>query len=450
MKKLNLRLRLMVFFVLISAAVFVTAGILSWKECREKVDEFFDTYQIALARQLSTADWSHITLGIQKISDRLVDDIHNADDEDESIGFAVFSNEGKRIFHDGENGKDFPPFGRTGSFGTERIDDEDWRVIRLMSTDSSYIVAVGQELDYRNEIVEDMFEEFMTPWGIGLAVLLAAIILMLTKEFSPLNRLAQKLKKRKAEDLSPLDETGIPGEVRPLTEAVNQLFRRIEDMLQREKSFIADSAHELRSPLTALKVQLEVAEMSADNPQALAQALRKLEQGIDRSTRLVEQLLAFSRIEAGFDVLPGEANRIDWVQTAAQITEEYQPMATAKNITIISDISGKAPFDNGNPVWAALLLRNLIDNAVKYSPEGAKVTLTIQNGRIRVCNSETTVDEEQICHLGQRFYRPAGQKTTGSGLGLSIIGKIAALYGCRIEFANTPEGFCVTVFSGKE
>lgn len=132
--------------------------------------------------------------------------------------------------------------------------------------------------------------------------------------------MAQKLKKRKAEDLSPLDETGIPGEVRPLTEAVNQLFRRIEDMLQREKSFIADSAHELRSPLTALKVQLEVAEMSADNPQALAQALRKLEQGIDRSTRLVEQLLAFSRIEAGFDVLPGEANRIDWAQTAAQIT----------------------------------------------------------------------------------------------------------------------------------
>lgn len=107
-----------------------------------------------------------------------------------------------------------------------------------MSTDSSYIVAVGQELDYRNEIVEDMFEEFMTPWGIGLAVLLAAIILMLTKEFSPLNRLAQKLKKRKAEDLSPLDETGIPGEVRPLTEAVNQLFRRIEDMLQREKALL--------------------------------------------------------------------------------------------------------------------------------------------------------------------------------------------------------------------
>lgn len=90
MKKLNLRLRLMVFFVLISAAVFVTAGILSWKECREKVDEFFDTYQIALARQLSTADWSHITPGIQKISDRLVDDIHNADDEDESIGLCRF------------------------------------------------------------------------------------------------------------------------------------------------------------------------------------------------------------------------------------------------------------------------------------------------------------------------------------------------------------------------
>lgn len=190
MKKLNLRFRLIIFSALISLTVFTAAGVLSWKECREKVDEFFDTYQIALARQLSTADWTHIVPEIQTISDKLIEDIPNAENEEESIGFAVFNNAGKRILHDGEKGRDFPPFGKTGSFGTERIDDEDWRVIRLMSTDKQYIVAVGQELDFRNDIVEEMFEEFMAPWGIGLAVLLAAIILMLTKEFSSLNRLA--------------------------------------------------------------------------------------------------------------------------------------------------------------------------------------------------------------------------------------------------------------------
>ena len=155
-----------------------------------------------------------------------------------------------------------------------------------------YIVAVGQELDYRREVTEDMFEEFMAPWGIGLIVLLTAIIVMLTLEFMPLKRLAADLKKRPAEDLSPLDEANIPDEVRPLTDAVNGLFKRIERMLQRERSFIADSAHELRSPLTALKVQLEVARMNEDDPKKLDDTLRKLERGIDRAAHLVEYHVA--------------------------------------------------------------------------------------------------------------------------------------------------------------
>lgn len=115
MKKLNLRLRLTVFFIVISVAVFATAGILSWTECREKVDEFFDTYQIALARRLSTANWEQTASGMQEISDGLVKDIPNADDEDDAVGFAVFNSEGQRIFHDGENGRNFHPFGRTGT-----------------------------------------------------------------------------------------------------------------------------------------------------------------------------------------------------------------------------------------------------------------------------------------------------------------------------------------------
>lgn len=450
MKKLNLRVRLLIFLILISAAVFITAGVLSWKEAREKVDEFFDTYQIALARRLSTTDWSNITHEMQKISDKLVDDISNAEDEDESIGFAVFNNEGERIFHDGENGRYFPPFGRKGSFGTERIDDEKWRVIRLMSTDNRFIVAVGQELDYRNEIVEDMFEEFMTPWAIGWGVMLLAIILMLTKEFAPLNRLARQLKQRKGDDLSPLDETDIPGEVKPLTSAVNYLLNQTQEMLQREKSFIADSAHELRSPLTALKVQLEVAQMSADNPQNLNNALDKLALGINRAERLVEQLLAFSRIEAGFDSLPGESTPIDWAQIATQIAEDYTPAAQAKNINLALDITGKAPFEHGNPIWAALMLKNMVDNAIKYSPENATVSISIKYNKIKVCNSNTVVDEDKLKHLGQRFYRPAGQKTTGSGLGISIIMKIAALYRCRVAFANTDEGFCVSILPLKD
>lgn len=445
MPKLGLRFKLIIFFALISLTVFTAAGVLSWKECRKKVDEFFDTYQIALARQLSTADWTHLVSDAQTVSDKLIDGISNAENEEESIGFAVFNNAGQRVFHDGEKGRDFPPFGGTGRFGTERIDDEDWRVIRLTSTDKQFIVAVGQKLDFRSDIVEEMFEEFMTPWGIGLFVLLAAIIVMLTKEFSSLDRLAARLKTRAADDLSPIDEANIPAEVTPLTGAVNRLFGRIEAMLQRERHFITDSAHELRSPLSALKVQLEVAQMSAGDPKTIKKSLQKLEQGINRSARLVEQLLAFSRIEAGFDALPRDNVPLDWRQIAGQIKDECASAAAAKQITISEQISDQPPFENGNPVWVSLMLRNLVDNAVKYSPNGATVIITVKDGAVSVCNSGTTVAPEQLKCLGQRFYRPAGQKIDGSGLGLSIVSKIASVYRCQTDFANTANGFCVTI-----
>lgn len=446
MKKLNLRLRLTVFFIVISVAVFATAGILSWTECREKVDEFFDTYQIALARRLSTANWEQIAPGMQEISDGLVKDIRNADDEDDAVGFAVFNSEGRRIFHDGENGRDFHPFGRTGSFGTEDVDEEDWRVIRMMTTDGKYIVAVGQELDYRREVTEDMFEEFMAPWGIGLIVLLTAIIVMLTLEFMPLKRLAADLKKRPAEDLSPLDEANIPDEVRPLTDAVNGLFKRIERMLQRERSFIADSAHELRSPLTALKVQLEVARMNEDDPKKLDDTLRKLERGIDRAAHLVEQLLALSRIDSSFE---REHAPLDWREIVALVTDEYARSAREKEAVIRKDISGPPPFSEGNPVWAALMLRNLVDNALKYSPAGSEISISVKDEKLAVCNSNTAVPEERLKHLCERFYRPSGQKTDGSGLGLAIVSEIAAVHGCCTDCANTPNGFCVTVYRKK-
>lgn len=445
MKHFSLRLRLMIFFIVISLGVFATAGFLSWKECQEKIDEFFDTYQIALARRLSTANWNGFTPETQKISDEIIDDIDNAEDEDESIGFAVFSNDGKQIFNDGENGRYFSPFGKMNSFGTEEIGDEDWRVIRLMTTDRNYIVAVGQELDFRHEIVEDMFEEFMTPWVIGLVILLLTMILLLTKEFSSLNRLASHVKNRKADDLSCLEEKNLPQEIKPLITSINQLLSRIEDMLHRERNFIADSAHELRSPLTALKVQLEVAQMSADDPQSIKESLEKLEQGIERSSHLVEQLLAFSRIESGFNALPDNNHPLDWALIINQVVSDYTAAAEKKSITIKAEITDTPPFDQGNPVWIALMIKNLIDNAIKYSPQGAEIIIRLKDKELTVLNTQTTVSPDHLKHLGERFYRPAGQKEQGSGLGLSIISKIASVYHCKTEYKNTAEGFCVTL-----
>lgn len=445
MKELSLRSRLMIFFSLIAALVFAGAGILSWQESREKIDEFFDTYQMLLARQLASAEWQGITPEIQKQTNQIIKNIRHAETEDEAVGFAVFDRNGKMIFNDNENGKKFEFQNNHGKFTTQKIDNEEWRTVWLESVDKQFIIAVGQELEYRNDMVWDILEEFCLPWIWGLLILLTAIIIIITREFRPLNRLAQNIGRRPAGDMSPLSADGIPKEVLPLLEAVNLLLKQIDVMITRERGFIADSAHELRTPLTALKVQAEVAQMCLDDPSLLADSLNKLLLGIERASRLVEQLLALSRAEASLNQPQINLEVIDWTNICSQLIEEYSPAAKQKNISINSDINNDAPFTSGNPLLSALLLRNLLDNAIKYSPNNAIIKININDGKIIIANSGVRVDEKHLEKLGQRFYRPAGQNEKGSGLGLSIVSYIASFYGCKVSFTNGEDGFSVTI-----
>lgn len=447
MKKLSLRSRLIIFFTLIACAVWAAAGVLSWLETKEKTDEFFDTYQMALARQLAATDWSGVTKEHQKKTDRLIDKIRNADDDDEAIGFAVFDADGRMVFHDDENGKDFSFQNRSGSFVNQIVDDEEWRIVWLKSADGKFLIAVGQELEYREDMAWDMLEEFCAPWGTGLLILLLATILIISRELAPLNKLAEDIKNRRSGDLSPLPADNIPSEILPLISAMNQLLAQIENMLERERSFIADSAHELRTPLTALKIQLEVAQMSADDEKTRNQALQKLQLGIERSSRLVEQLLALSKVESSLSAPQINQEEIDWRQTVIAMIDEYRHEAAGKNIAVSYKIEGCGPIRNGNPVLCSLVVRNLLDNAIKYSPEGAAIDIRIQDEALVVTNSGVMVESKHLDKLGQRFYRPAGQNEKGSGLGLSIVRCIAEYYQCRLRFANTDTGFEVSMQS---
>lgn len=334
MNKLSLRLRLIVCFIGISCVVWLAAGVLSWKETKEKVDEFFDTYQMALARQLAGADWSGLAAGAQKITDRMIENVHNADDEDEAIGFAVFDRDGRLVFHDNENGKDFGFLPATGSFIRQIVDgDDEWRIVWLQSADGKFYIAVGQEEEYRADVVWDMTEEFMIPWAVGLFVLMVMIVAVLTREFRPLGNLADSLKSRGSGDLSPLEEKGIPAEILPLVKAMNIQMARIEGMLAGERRFVADAAHELRTPLTALQVQLEVAEMAGNDEKMRAEALDKLQKGIERSSRLVEQLLVLSKVDTAFGIYDEHCENINWQQIADDLQVDYAAAIAAKKST---------------------------------------------------------------------------------------------------------------------
>lgn len=192
----------------------------------------------------------------------------------------------------------------------------------------NFTIAVGQELEFRDDAALELVEETLLPWLVGLSVLLLAVIWMVSRELRPLRRIADELSERDSDNLHPLSLSGQASEILPLIKAINTQFSRIEQMLQRERGFISDSAHELRSPLTALKVQLEVALLADDDAAARHQALQKLNQGIDRSTRLVEQLLALSRLDSAAAAANDEP--LDWPALVNAAVNEQLPAAEEK------------------------------------------------------------------------------------------------------------------------
>ena len=320
----------MLIFAAVSVLTFAAAGYLSLKETKESVDEFFDTYQMALARNLSSVDWQHMNSAIKKQTDKNLKHIRNADDDDDAIGFAVFNLEGQRVFDDNEKGLDFSYNGNVGAFQTEIIDDEPWRVVRIKSADGRFIIAVGQELDYRDDIAWDMTEEFMLPWMWGLGLLLLIMLVAVSYEFKPLKNLIGNIKNRSPEDLSAIPTDKLPSEIVPLVNSLNGLLAKIEKMLSRERRFVADAAHELRTPLTALQVQLEVLEMSDDDVKARKKAADNLSQGLKRAAHLVEQLLALSRLDVSLAAGQTDKEPIDWKHLAQEVCNEYQATAAEK------------------------------------------------------------------------------------------------------------------------
>ncbi|MDL2210794.1 two-component system sensor histidine kinase QseC [Desulfovibrio sp. OttesenSCG-928-O18] len=440
----SLRLRFSLFFSILLVLAWLLAALMAWKECRDYADEFFDTQQILFAKRLATADFGSLTDRLPSTRSALREnkDAQRGKFEDDALCFAVFTAAGDRLLTDGENGDDIIFAKNTHGFVNTTIygSNDPWRIVWLTSPDGRYVVAVGQEVDYRDDLALDMLMEQIFPWAMLMPVLLLGMFWMLSRELAPLRGVAQNLETRAPEDTGTLETAGVPSEVRPLVTALNSLFARIGDMLARERAFISDAAHELRTPLTALRIQAEVARMATDDTEARQHALGNLLQGIDRSTQLVEQLLTLSRLESLRDLRLEStelvAGPLDWASLLAEAVLEHAPKAERKNITLECAVADELRPVQGYSPLATLLLRNLLDNAVKYTPEGGHIAVALETDSVTIENSGPGVPDSFIPKLGERFARPPGQKEPGSGLGLSIAKRAAALGGMRLTLRN--------------
>jgi len=297
-------------------------------------------------------------------------------------------------------------------------------------------VLPGREAaEAREEIVEALGDALVWPLAAALPALALAVWLGVGAGLRPLGALRRELGRRGPQDLAPLQPAHAPSEIAPLVDELNRLFARIGEALERERRLTADAAHELRTPLAVMSTQAQVARRAASDA-ARAEALDALVAGAERAARLVEQMLTLARLESGQP--PGAAQSVALRPLARAVLAEAAPFALGKGIELALDEGDAVPVP-GHRALLEVLLRNLVDNAVRYTPAGGAVRVAIGADRSRalleVVDDGPGVPAQALGRLGERFHRLAPEQERGSGLGLSIVRRIAELHGGRVRFS---------------
>lgn len=330
---------------------------------------------------------------------------------------------------------------------TLEVGGETFRVL-VKTTASGERIAVAQESGFRNEIARDGALRTVMPFLILVPVLLLIVADLVRKMFQPIAALSKEIDQRAEQELHPVEDRYLPVEVRPFAVAINRLLARVDQSMDSQRRFVADAAHELRSPLTALSLQAERladAEMSS----LARERLTILRQGIERGRSLLDQLLTLAKAHSATDV-PKSSVSIQAIYR--RVLEDLMPLAEVKHIDI--GVEGAQDAD----VWASemdmiAVVKNLVDNAIRYTPEGGRVDLSVgvSEGKavLRIQDSGPGIPLAERDRVFDPFYRSLGSEQTGSGLGLSIVQTIANRIGADIclDFSDQEKqtGLSVTV-----
>ncbi|MFO1315669.1 MAG: ATP-binding protein [Burkholderiales bacterium] len=337
---------------------------------------------------------------------------------------------------------------RAEGFSDAWIDGRAWRVFSGWDAERRYLVQVGERREARDEIVAKIAKNLLWPLAVALPALGLLIWLSIDRALRPLRSLSRQVEHRAPDNLAVLDVAGVPAEVVPLVDNLNRLFRRVEASLENERRFTADAAHELRTPLAALRAQAQVAR-GATGATERDRALDNVLAACDRATHLVDQLLTLARLEP--EVLRPRHERCDLAAIAREAVADVVPQALEKSIDV--DLAGESPVSvRGDARLLRILLRNALDNAVRYSPAGTAVHVRVgrqgDKATVSVADEGPGVAPEQRAQLGQRFHRLPGSQAPGSGLGLSIAMRIAEVHDASLAFdAASPGGGLVVTLA---
>lgn len=352
--------------------------------------------------------------------------------------FQVWDKDGKLIMQSRTNiDRSFldAPIG----FSDEIINGDDWRIYAEQSKSRKLVVAELYNL--RRELTDDIAKSNANILLITYPVFGLLVWFIISFALRSITRVTSEISNRASTYLEPVQTSEIPLEIKPLVAELNKLFIRLKLAFERNKRFAADAAHELRTPLAALKTHLQVA-LQADEGKDKDKAFSKVLESVDRSSHVVAQLLTLSRLgeeEALTDIKPFNLHRL-----ATEILAYLAPHAFDKNIDIELAPSPPSPIIMGNDTAVGILIRNVVDNAIRYTPPDGEVKINIIDSGtqiiLRVTDSGPGIPSELRDRVFERFYRVLGSKASGSGLGLAIVNQIASLHHATISLATPPNG----------
>ena len=421
----SLRARLLWFLL---AAIVLAAGaqaVVAYRTVLKEADDIFDYHMQQMALSLRAGLPPSAAVG----------GIGSGEQNFEFV-VQVWTADGVRIFESAEQAA-LPQLAVLG-FADVRARGTTYRVFSMQT--SGLVIQVAQDMAARRNMAGALALRTIAPVALMAPLLMLIVWWVVSLSLAPVARVRTQVASRQADDLSAVSEEGLPDEVRPLVQELNLLFDRVRHAFDAQKHFVADAAHELRSPLAALKLQVQGLQRAPD-ASARDVAVSRLVAGIDRATRLVEQMLALARHEASM-AAGAKPEPVDLAETARLAISDTVAAAQLRRIDIGISHADDAAVVNGQPEALRMLLRNLVDNAVKYTPEGGRVDVGIAaqgvGVELSVDDSGPGLPEQERGRVLDRFYRSGEPQAPGSGLGLAIVKSIADLHGATVALAASP------------
>lgn len=432
--KKRLLLWISIPILIASFLILLLAFLFSWHE----IEEVYDSQLVHTAKTLLQFTEHEITesqghaiyLGEENASLQ-----HTYENK---TAFRIWS--GDDLILQSAKAKEFPLVEAPPGFSDQSIDGKPWRFFVFIDAAKNLRIETSERYAIRYELISQLMTSLAIPMGILIPSLLAIVWIGIRKSLKPLIALSRAVDTRDTEDLSPINDADVPLEATPLVHALNRLFTRISDSFRRERDFTDHAAHELRTPLAAMKTQTQVLIKKAGAMPECREGLGNLNATIDRSTHLLEQLLSLARLQNEKFPL-SDINLSECVEDAvSEISHKAKNKNQSLSVSITDDLVIR-----GHAESLYILIRNLMDNAVKYTPENGTIAVALSaNGKLKISDTGPGIHDADKARVFNRFVRVDKSGQTGSGLGLSIAQWVADAHNAGITLKdNTPHGLIV-------